>query len=129
MKNSCIIGIDVGSSAVKVGLLDYNGSLIDYISLSYETNRKSETFVEQNPKTWFEIILNSLSEFENKHLDLNITALGLCSQVNTHVFVDGNGNNLIPAIFWQDGRAIEEARELDQNVTTEQKLAWWGAPI
>ena len=44
-------------------------------------------------------------------------AVGLCSQVNTHVFVDGKGNALLPAMTWQDGRCAEEAKRLDALVS------------
>ncbi|QIB65080.1 hypothetical protein G3T16_06370 [Kineobactrum salinum] len=60
---------------------------------------------------------------------LSIAALGLCSQVNTHVFVDAAGRALLPAIVWQDGRAAQEAETLDSQLSPEQKQAWWGAPV
>ena len=56
-------------------------------------------------------------------------AVGLCSQVNSHVFVDAEGKALIPAITWQDGRAAGEAAELDAEIGPEEKIGWWGAPL
>ena len=42
-----------------------------------------------------------------------LAGIGLCSQVNTHVFVDAAGEALAPAIVWQDGRCAEDAARLD----------------
>ena len=58
-----------------------------------------------------------------------VEGIGLCSQVNTHVFVDANGKALAPAIIWQDGRCAEDAATLDRLVAEEARLKWWGAPL
>ena len=57
-----------------------------------------------------------------------VAAVGLVSQVNTHVFVDAEGEALAPAIVWQDGRCAEDAARLDRLVAEEARLKWWGAP-
>ena len=59
----------------------------------------------------------------------SVAAAGLCSQVNTHVFVDAQGHALMPAILWQDGRCADVARHLDLQVTEADRLSWWGAPL
>ena len=59
----------------------------------------------------------------------SIAGIGLCSQVNTHVFVDAHGEALAPAIIWQDGRCAEDAATLDRLVPEEARLKWWGAPL
>ena len=59
----------------------------------------------------------------------SVAAVGLCSQVNTHVFVGADDRPLMPAILWQDGRAVAEAAELDARVDEASRLRWWGAPL
>src|ERR1700678_4552160 len=58
-----------------------------------------------------------------------VAAVGLCSQVNTDVFVDAAGQAVAPAIMWQDNRAAPEAARLDAGISPEDKVAWWGAPL
>ena len=120
-----LIGIDVGTTAVKASLFSFDGEAIKKFNQSYPTLRPREAQVEQNPYDWIQQVLSALQQFA----DYPVKAIGLCSQVNTHVFVDGDGKPLMPAITWQDGRCAEEAAQLDSEITTEEKISWWGAPL
>ena len=125
MPNDKLIGIDVGTTSVKAAVLDKSGTAHSSFAESYLTKRTGDTIVEQNPEDWVRLIEKALSSFE---LD-QVAAIGLCSQVNTHVFVDADGNALCPAILWKDRRASGEATALDAQITVAQKEAWWGAPM
>ena len=129
MVNKLFIGVDVGSTAIKLGMIDINGSLISYHSTQYKTNRISETIIEQDPNDWFSLITNSLSKFRKENPNIELFSLCLCSQVNTHIFIDKNGDSLLPAIFWQDGRARNEALEINNLLSDEKKISWWGSPM
>ncbi|WP_108485354.1 xylulokinase [Oceaniglobus ichthyenteri] len=120
-----IIGIDVGTTSVKAAVLGLNGQVHARFSTGYDTARSGANRVEQNPDDWIRLIRAALDDFA----DQPVAAIGLCSQVNTHVFVDAAGNALCPAISWQDGRAGPEAAELDAQISAAQKTAWWGAPM
>ncbi|MFK7857800.1 MAG: FGGY-family carbohydrate kinase [Granulosicoccus sp.] len=120
-----IIGIDVGTTSVKAAVLGLEGVVHESFSGGYETTRSDSTIVEQNPDDWLRLIDAALAGFKDHKVD----AIGLCSQVSTHVFVDEKGRALYPAIIWQDGRAASEAAALDARVTAEQKESWWGAPM
>lgn len=119
------LGIDVGTTSVKAGVIDETGQIVARFSESYPTTRSGPQIVEQNPDHWVALINKALVRFEG----YEIAVIGLTSQVNTHVFVGRDGAALIPAIVWQDGRAGAEAASLDAQVTQDQKLAWWGAPM
>ena len=125
MKANRLIGIDVGTTSVKAAILDTYGQVLEQFVEGYQTARTGDHIVEQDPNDWLRLIQKSLTNFD---LD-QVVAIGLCSQVNTHVFVDANGDALCPAILWQDRRASDEAAVLDAQVTLEQKQAWWGAPM
>lgn len=127
MPGELTIGIDVGTTTVKAGLMDQAGQTLDYFSQPYPTRRFDGVRVEQNSDDWVKAIETALTKFE-PHMS-NVAAIGLCSQVNTHVFVDKNGKALEPAIVWQDGRAYNEAAELDAKISEAQRIAWWGAPM
>jgi xylulokinase len=125
MATDKIIGIDVGTTSVKAAVMDTSGAVHAQFGQTYDTTRTGPQCVEQNPDDWVRLIQDALAGFDGQ----DVRAIGLCSQVNTHVFVGADGNALCPAILWQDGRASQEAAALDAQVTAEQKQAWWGAPM
>jgi xylulokinase len=125
MANKLTLGIDVGTTSVKAGVIDSKGAIIAQFAKNYPTHRPHPTFVEQNPDDWVRLIDEAIASFDVS----NIYSVGLCSQVNTHVFLDASGIPLMQAIMWQDGRASIEAAELDAQVTEQQKIQWWGAPM
>lgn len=120
-----ILGIDVGTTSVKAGVFDAKGEIIAQFAKTYPTRRTNAAFVEQNPDDWVALMNESLLAFSS----YPIAAIGLTSQVNTHVFVDQKGAALLPAIVWQDGRATTQAAALDAQVSLAQKMEWWGAPM
>ena len=125
MLNDKLIGIDVGTTSVKAAVLDSSGTVHSSFVESYLTERTGDTIVEQNPEDWVRLIDKAFNSLE---LD-QVAAIGLCSQVNTHVFVGADGNAVCPAILWKDRRASGEAAALDAQITVVQKEAWWGAPM
>ncbi len=129
MAADCLIGIDVGTTAVKAILIDIAGNRIADFSWPVPMSRPLPGHAEQNPDDWMEAILAALSQFEAEHDLGGLLGIGICSQVNTHVFVAADRSPLIPAITWQDGRAAPDAAALDARIEPEQKLEWFGAPI
>lgn len=122
-----LIGIDVGTTAVKAALLDEHGHVLDGFAQRYETHRPSPGHVEQDPEDWMRLVHEALRHFAKSAPE--VKAIGLTSQVNTHVFVDVGGKPVMPAITWADGRAAREATVLDSVIGEEEKLRWWGAPL
>jgi len=127
--NDLMLGIDVGTTSVKAGVFDASGTLAALFSERYKTQRGDNGIVEQNPGDWIVLIDKAIEQFRSQGLCSRIASVGLCSQVNTHVFIGGNGEPLLPAILWQDGRASGEAAALDAEISHEQKCRWWGAPM
>ena len=57
------IGIDVGITAIKLGLVDTEGKLISYFNSPYSTKTISDEYVEQDPNDWIKLILIILLHF------------------------------------------------------------------
>lgn len=129
MADRLTMGIDVGTTSVKAGLLDEAGCVVASFSQAYGTARGAGGVVEQDPRDWTRLIDRAVAQFVGDGFGKAIAAIGLTSQVNTHVFVGADGAPLMPAIVWQDTRAGAEALALDARVSEAQKLAWWGAPM
>jgi xylulokinase len=129
MNKDLVIGIDVGTTAVKALLLTTDGTQLDRSCEDYPTSRPGSGVVEQNAEHWVERVIGALSRFERNFDLTGLQGIGICSQVNTHVFVGHDRRALAPAIVWQDGRCAGEAAELDAQVGTARRLEWWGAPL
>jgi xylulokinase len=124
-----IAGIDVGTTGIKAGLFTTGGGLVASFSARHATHRPGPGLAEQDPAEWWALLLEMLAKLEAAAGDVRIAAVGLTSQVNTHVFCDAGLNPLLPAITWQDSRAAEDAALIDGTIAMDDKLSWWGAPL
>ena len=70
--HNLFIGIDVGSTAIKLGLVNTEGKLISYFNSPYSTKKISEDHVEQDPNDWIKLIVKGLTEFKNNKPWLSI---------------------------------------------------------
>lgn len=129
MTADLILSLDVGTTTVKAAVISLDGNSLFAFAEATPTFRPSAGVVEQDPADWTRRIDRAIAGVAAAGLAPRIAAVGLTSQVNTHLFLDATSRCLIPAIVWQDGRAAPEAAELDGGVTADQKLAWWGAPM
>lgn len=108
MKNrQYLIGIDIGTSASKMTVIGLDGNIIYYNSCAYCINYLPNGFVEQNPDQWYISIVQLMKDFllKIKLNDGDILSMGISSQSNALVAVDGKGNLLHPAILYLDKRA------------------------
>jgi xylulokinase len=124
-----LIGIDVGTTATKAVLIGESGERLAHFSHAHDTFRPCLGHAEQDPHDWMAGVLGALAQFEGKHDLSGLRGIGICSQVNTHVFVGDDAAPLLPAIIWQDSRSAPDAAALDAQVTAGQKLAWFGGPM
>jgi xylulokinase len=124
-----IIGFDIGSTAVKAGLFATNGQVVDHWSRAYPTSRSGPGLVEQDPQDWLDNVRDGIDALLEGRDPSCVAGIGICSQVNTEVFIDAEGMPLLPAITWQDTRAAEQGKALNARVTMADKLAWWGTDM
>ena len=114
ISDALVMGLDVGTTAVKGLVLNLNGEELFSRRLTYPTCSPRSNWAEQDPDNWLGCISTIIYEAV-KQIDVNkLCGVGICSQVNTHVFVGRNGNPLRHAITWQDQRCAEVALSLEQ---------------
>ncbi len=123
------LGIDVGTTAIKGGLFGADGALVAQASQAYPTSRRTPGIVEQNPQHWVDGVVAVMDAILGQGRAARVAAVGLCSQVNTDVFVGADGRALAPAIAWQDNRAAADAAKLDAAFPPQDRIAWFGAPL
>ncbi|MBS0420201.1 MAG: carbohydrate kinase [Proteobacteria bacterium] len=124
-----IVGVDIGTTAVKGALFDSGGVCIRERRVTYPTTRHSATEVIQNPDDWLQATQQILQYVCDSVPPAAIAGICLCGQTNTHAFVDAEGKPVFPAITWQDTRCDPQARRLDAQLTDEQRRRWWGSDV
>ncbi|HBX82785.1 MAG TPA: hypothetical protein DEH05_17125 [Propionibacteriaceae bacterium] len=108
------IGIDVGTSALKVSVLTNGGLVRTFTSRGYPTNAPASGYAEQDPDDWWHALGEVLDVVFSHYPQITAdnTILGLTGQMHTTVLRDETGRVLRPAILWADARAETECREL-----------------
>ena len=124
-----LVGVDVGTTAAKAGVFEPDGSILALAEAGYGIDRPEPGWAEQDPESWWQALRAVLRDL-GEQVDLgSVAGVGICSQVNTHVFVDAHGAHLAPAILWQDQRCAEVAAALDARLTAQGREALWGGPF
>ena len=120
------LGLDLGTSAVKVGLFDAEGNLLRRARRPYPLYTPRPGWAEQEPQEWWQATCAALRETLAETDSSRIAAVGLSGQTPGHVLVTAAGAPLGRAIIWSDQRATAEAAWLARQITPQQALAWTG---
>lgn len=119
------IGIDLGTSAVKLILVTQQGEVIRSVSRSFELMIPKPMWTEQDPNQWYEQTISGLKElvvgFEPK-----IIGIGFSGQMHGLVLLDENDQILRPAILWNDQRTIQENDFINEHIGVDQLLEYTG---
>ncbi len=116
------MGIDLGTSGVKVILLDDNDQIIASKTKPLTVSRPHELWSEQNPDDWWEATCNAVMQLSVDHDMSKVLAIGLSGQMHGATLLGSKGNVLRPAILWNDGRCFEECIELEQMVENSRAV-------
>ena len=109
------IGIDLGTSAVKLLLLDEAGNVIRTVSEEYPLSFPKPGWSEQNPEDWFEKTMKGLTRLVHGYED-KITGISFGGQMHGLVVLDDRDRVIRPAILWNDGRTTEECEYLNGEI-------------
>jgi len=122
------IGIDLGSSRVKLLALDEAGESLGVTMASYPTESRQAGYAEQNPDRWWDALRAAMSEMLARPAlrGTSVEAIGLSGQMHSAVFLDANGSAVRPALMWSDGRAEAEAAEIEQRTPRADLVAITG---
>lgn len=118
-----VIGVDLGTSAVKVLLVDQNGTICRTVSKSYPLIQERFGYSEQDPKDWVDQTVQALKEMVTD-FDGSIThieGISFSGQMHGLVLLDHNYNVLRNAILWNDTRTTTECKEIN-DIVGEQRL-------
>jgi xylulokinase len=128
MASDLVVGVDLGTTALKGALFDDVGNLVASASCDYPIQRPHTDWAEQDPEEWLHALRHVLAELQRAVPGRRAKAIGVCSQVNTHVFVDKRYTALRPAIVWQDQRCAPLAAELNERLGASATTERFGFP-
>lgn len=122
------IGIDLGTSSVKLLLMQSDGTVLAAISKEYPVSYPKPGWSEQNPEDWLRQTLAGLGELlETEHADKSrIRGIGIGGQMHGLVALDQDDNVIRPAILWNDGRTERETEYLNKEIGTKRLSEYTG---
>lgn len=122
------IGIDLGTSAVKLLLMDSEGKICNVVSKEYPLYFPHPGWSEQKPEDWYAQSMAGLKELTEGFDKSKIAGISFGGQMHGLVILDKDDNVIRPAILWNDGRTTEECDYLN-NVIGKDKLSQYTANI
>jgi xylulokinase len=110
------LGIDVGTSSLKVVLTDEAGRMAASVSRPLDVSRPRAGWSEQEPEHWIAATAAALDELRSQAPALLAATrgIGLSGQMHGATLLDAADRPLRPAILWNDGRASTECAELTE---------------
>lgn len=110
------IGIDLGTSGVKLLLVGSDGKIISEANESCDVNYPQDGWSEQDPQDWWINVnkaLKSLLENQDKSL---IKGISFGGQMHGLVILDQEDNVIRPCILWNDGRTQKQTAYLNEGI-------------
>ena len=122
------IGVDLGTSAVKLLLMNEQGGIEKIVSREYPLSFPHSGWSEQNPYDWYVQTVDGLKELLSECDKSQVDGISFGGQMHGLVTLDEQDEVVRPAILWNDGRTTEETAYLN-NVIGRDKLTEYTANI
>lgn len=110
------LGIDLGTSSVKLLLVDEKGNITSEVSKDYPVFYPHSGWSEQNPEDWWTQTVEGIKELTSNIDKSLIKGIGCGGQMHGLVALDDNDKVIRPAILWNDGRTSEEVDFLNNKI-------------
>lgn len=110
--SNLILSIDLGTTALKTALFDFEGRLVADSTVEYSLLTPKTNWVEADPEVYFDSLKVALGQMKANADLMSIKAIGFSAQGETLFFVDEKCTALRNAIVWMDNRAVDEAEVL-----------------
>ncbi|MBQ4187712.1 MAG: xylulokinase [Firmicutes bacterium] len=116
MATSYFIGIDLGTSGVKLILVDETGRIHRQQTESYPIAFPHPGWSEQSPEDWWDAVVRGLKTLTDG-IDVSLVkGIGTGGQMHGLVALDENDNVIRPAILWNDGRTAADVDYLNNEI-------------
>ena len=125
---NCYIGADLGTSALKLLLVNEKGEILKSVSKAYDVDYPMPGWSEQSPEDWWDAFVCGIHELVSETDTKAIRGIGVAGQMHGLVILDKNDAVIRPAILWNDGRTAEETAYLNE-VIGKEKISEYTANI
>jgi xylulokinase len=119
---AALVGIDVGTTALKAIAIDSRGSLLGRCEVPYPLSTPQPGWSEQDPDDWVRAAEQALEQLNVGDL----AGIGLSGQMHGLVALDADRRPLRPAILWNDQRTAAECEEIERLVGRERLVELTG---
>ncbi|MFD2166994.1 xylulokinase [Thalassotalea euphylliae] len=118
------LGIDLGTSGVKVVILSERGELVAQASSPLNVSRPKPLWSEQDPTHWWQATNNAIAHIKAMHPEhlADVKAVGLSGQMHGATLLDANNQIIRPAILWNDGRSAAECENIEQREPKSREI-------
>ena len=110
------IGVDLGTSAVKLLLMEGNGRIVNIVSKEYPLYFPHPGWSEQNPADWWKNVVEGIRELTANADKTQVAGISFGGQMHGLVILDSEDNVIRPAILWNDGRTQKETDYLNNEI-------------
>ena len=117
------IGIDLGTSAMKLLLMDEAGNIQNVVSKEYPLEFPQPGWSQQNPEDWRKALLEGIPELLHGFDGHDVAGIGCGGQMHGLVILDENDQVIRPAILWNDGRTAKQVDYLNGMIGKEKLSA------
>lgn len=118
------VGIDLGTSSVKLLLMDADGSVCKIVSKEYPLSFPHPGWSEQNPYDWYDKSMEGLRELLDGYDRSALGGISFGGQMHGLVALDENDRVIRPAILWNDGRSTKECDYLNEEIGRDRLSAY-----
>ena len=110
------IGVDLGTSAVKLLLMNEAGHIEKIVSREYPLSFPHSGWSEQNPYDWYDKTVDGLKELLSECDKSQVDGISFGGQMHGRVTLDAQDEVVRPAILWNDGRTTEETAYFNEQI-------------
>ncbi|NOZ22076.1 MAG: hypothetical protein GXP25_13420 [Planctomycetes bacterium] len=123
-----LLGVDIGTSAIKPGLLDEGGRIVATYSVPHDVIELRPGWAEMDPNAWWEGLKEGIAGVcrEANCTPGDIQSISFSTLYPALVCVDASGDVLRPAILYCDQRAVKQSDWLRENLDPEKTLSITG---
>ncbi len=120
----CLVGLDIGTSAVKGVAIDDAGTVLALAEAEYPLSTPRPGWAEQDPEDWWTASERVLGELRGAAGPP--AGIGLSGQMHGLVALDAEDRVLRPAILWNDQRTAAECAEIERTIGLERLISLTG---
>ncbi|SCW61359.1 xylulokinase [Ruminococcaceae bacterium YRB3002] len=114
------IGIDLGTSGVKLLLMTGDGKILNKVTEEYGISFPHPGWSEQDPRDWYDHTIIAMKKLISGIDPSSIGGIGVGGQMHGLVLLDEHDEVIRPAILWNDGRTTEETSYLNNDIGTSR---------